>query len=122
MFPRLLVVLLLGVSLYAQERSALVVPFRADHGYLLLQTVVNGKKAVLILHTRSPVSFSNGRVLLLHARNGIVSFGFEERNPLSVQYYRPDRIAYDGILGNDVLKQFRSLRIDYKHSVVEFEE
>lgn len=89
---------------------------------MLLQTTVNGKPSVLILDTGSPVSFSSGRVLLLHLKNGMVSFRFDDRNPLSAQYYPPDKIACDGILRNDVLKQFRSVRIDYRNSVVELEQ
>ena len=52
----------------------------------------------------------------------MVSFRFDDSNPLSAQYHPPDKIAFDGILGNDVLEQFRSVRIDYKAQTVTLEE
>ncbi len=31
------------------------------------------------------------------------------------------RIQFDGLLGQDILNQFRSVRIDYKNHVIELE-
>jgi hypothetical protein len=114
--------LLLCQPAIAQERKAYTVPFHAEKGYLLLQTTVEGKPAVLILDTGSPVSFSKGHALQLRLKDGAISFRFDDRNPLSAQYYPPDKIAYDGILGNDLLRQFRSACIDYKAQTVTLED
>ena len=76
---------------------------------------------MLILDTGSPVSFSSGHVLQLHAKDGAVSFRFDDRKPLNAQYYPPVRIAYDGILGNDVLSEFSAVRMDYKAHKVELQ-
>ena len=32
------------------------------------------------------------------------------------------RIAFDGLLGQDILNQFRAVRIDYKNHVIELEQ
>ena len=112
---------MLCLSAHAQERRAYFIPFHAERGYLLLQTTVNGKPSVLILDTGSPVSFSSGHVLQFHAKDGAVSFRFDDRKPLNAQYYPPDRVAYDGIPGNDVLSEFSAVRIDYKAQTVELQ-
>ena len=89
---------------------------------MLLQTTVCNRPAVLILDTGSPVSFAQGRVLRLRIKDGAVSFAYDDMKPLSAQFYRPDKVALDGILGNDLLRQFRSVRVDYKAQTVTLED
>lgn len=116
MLRRLLVVLLLAVSLHAQERTYRV-PFHSAKGFVLLDTTLNGKPAVLLLDTGAPISFTlDGDGIELKGKNA-----FRTAGNVGVAYYKPP-IKFDGVLGEDILRKFSAVRIDYKAGLVEFEQ
>jgi hypothetical protein len=114
--------LLLCLSAHAQERKTFTIPFHMEKGYILLHTTVNRKPALLVLDTGAPVSVTkDARRLLSLKENNSISFFFHFDDWVSVAFQIPS-VRYDGLLGNDLLKQFRRVTIDYKAQTVTLED
>ena len=149
MFRRLLVVLLLAVSLHAQERRTFVVPFHIARGMILLDGQVNGKPAVLLLDTGANNSIVDYRAagfpaLKLDALRSAGKTGAEgdcltreiPKLSLGLRSWLVRRTCLmdlsdaskrmgtriDGFIGQDVLQEFSAVRIDYKAHTLELEK
>ena len=121
----ILVLLLLCPLAVPQDHKTYRVPFHTARNLVLLDVTLDGKPAVLMLDTGAQDSFrvKGDWPIVFHEHDGALTF-HTRRNPsdrLSINYTEPD-VHLDGILGEDLLRSFRSLRIDYKNDIVELEE
>ena len=133
MFRRLPVVLLLAVSLSAQERRFRV-PFHTVNGLILLDGQWNGKPAAFLLDTGANDSVVDDRAagldgLKLDALRSTgsaraegacavreVNLSLEHRSWLNLSdVSRRMGVRVDGFIGSDVLNEF-SVRINYRKS------
>ncbi len=147
MLRHLLLVLFLAVPLqaHAQERKTYTVPFESHASLILLRVALNGKPAALILDTGAQLSLLDSAVAGVAKQqegqnlNGVIersklvrvgsfcigSRCFSDRTFGVVDYEKVSRtlnIRIDGTIGQDVLREFSAVRIDYKASVIEFEK
>lgn len=125
----------------------ILLPFRSVHSMLLIDAKVNGEPVTLLLDTGANSTIldvkSYSRSLLLPSQPanrqvGIVGNALRVRvdlelarrflfsQPVSVMNLGdlPQRIGaqFDGLLGQDILRQFRSVRINYRAGVIELEK
>ena len=136
--------LLLAVSLHAQERKAFTLPFHSINTLILLDATVNGKPATLLLDTganRTLISNRYGGPKLKPSqrnRAGITGESVRATVNLSLESHMwagqtvtvmdlhelqySLGIEFDGLLGQDILRGFSAVRIDYKAGLVEFEQ
>ncbi len=121
MFRRLLLVLLLAASLQAQEHKTFTVPFESHAGLVFLKATLDKKPVTLLLDTGSNVSFAfKDGAAITFSGNG---FRTLEEYPSRVMFRYPDQLRSSaGIIGEDVPRNFPSVRIDYRSSVVEFQQ
>ena len=130
----------------AHEETVLL-PFRSTHSLILVDAKVNGNPATLLLDTGANNTIINAklygnvqapRVELTSKGPGIVGNAlrlhvdleiagrFLFSQPVSVMNLGdlPRRVGaqFDGLLGQDVLRQFRSVRINYHAHVIELEK
>lgn len=111
----ILLALVLCQPTNAQERRTFTVPFHSVSGFVLLDTTLNGKPAALLLDTGAPISFTlDGDGIELRAK------GFRTTSSVGVAYYKPP-IKFDGVIGEDILRKFSAVRIDYKAQTVTLE-
>lgn len=100
------------------------VPFTDEHGLILLDLKVNEKPAVLLLDT--------GATTTLFANAGLVEIRVAEHSVIAVHANELGRfssatrrnmalLGISGILGQDFLHKFKSVRIDYVNRVLELE-
>jgi len=88
---------------------------------IFLQTTLDGKPAQLLLDTGSNVSFSfaTGSYVRMSGER----FKTTDETAQRVVFRYPDELkTAQGIVGQDVLREFSAVRIDYKASVIEFEK
>ena len=129
--------------------GALRIPFRTVQSLIVVQGKVNGNVAIFVLDTganRTIVSteiYSNARFDLqrIPHRQGSAGFaGYSLRRPADLGLGENVWIAqqvsvmdlselkqmlhmdFDGLLGQDFLRQFRSVRIDYRAHLIELQE
>ena len=144
MFRSALLFLLLAIPLCAQEAPRNYrVPFRSVKGMILLDAAVNGKPAVLLLDTGANRTLISNRYggpkLKPSQRNGAGITGESVRAiaNLSLESHmwagqtvtvmdldelqHSLGIKFDGLLGQDILREFSAVRIDYRNSVVELQ-
>jgi len=137
---------LLGPATFAHEETVLL-PFRSMHSLILVDAKVNGNPATLLLDTGANNTIINAkiygnvqapRVELTSKGPGIVGNAlrlhvdleiadrFLFSQPVSVMNLGdlPQRVGakFDGLLGQDILRQFRSVRINYRAHVIELEK
>jgi hypothetical protein len=143
--------ILIAFSLLSPTRCApvesVLLPFRSVHSLILVDARVNGHPATLLLDTGanntiiSVKMYGNvqapqlelasngpgivGNALRLRAELEIAGrFLFSQ--PVSVMNLGdlPQRVGaqFDGLLGQDILRQFRSVRINYHSHVIELEK
>jgi hypothetical protein len=125
------------------------IPFRTVQSLIVVEGKVNGNAAIFLLDTganRTIVSakiYGVGRFNLqrMPRPNGGAGFaGYSLRRPADVELGETVRTAqevsvmdldelkqmlhmdFDGLLGQDFLRQFRSVRIDYRARVIELQE
>jgi len=95
------------------------------NGLIILNVKVNGKSAEMVLDSGANVT------LLRHAPMNAVAVELEPSHAVTVRALDLDKIKVHlakrdmdrigGLLGQDFLRYFASVRIDYKHSVLELE-
>jgi hypothetical protein len=142
MLRRLLLVLFLAVPLqtHAQTYRA---PFHSVNGMILLDAQVNGKPAVFLLDTGSNVSFVDMHsaplrfkaekvrrigmtgCIVAHPKLVIAGKDFSEQRFCIADLSDVSKEIgqkVDGFIGQDVLREFSAVRIDYKAGLVEFEK
>jgi hypothetical protein len=142
--PILLTVLavLLGHGASAQT---VTLPFRTEESLLVVRVFVNGRSANLILDTGAESTFlspqaagisntvgvtrlrSNAQIAKSMSRNAAISLtenGSIFSQPVIVvdlnDLNRKVGCKCDGILGQDVLRRFRAITVDYKNKTVAF--
>lgn len=123
-----------------------LVPFRSVRSLILVEAKVNGRPATLLLDTGANNTIINGKLCgniqapLVEPTSkgpGIVGDALRMRvdlelahqllfsRPVSVMNLGdlPKRLGaeFDGLLGQDLLRQFRSVRINYRARVLELE-
>ena len=102
------------------------VPFHRVNSLILLDLKVNDKPRVMLLDTGANVT------LLRHAPANAVTVELEpsravtvsalDLEKINVHLAKKDMATIDGLLGQDFLCYFASVRIDYKANVIEFEK
>lgn len=150
-FARALVlVILLVVPLPNRAHSQVsTVPFRTAQTFILVQAKVNGNPATLLLDTGSnrtiisiniygSIQFNlqrmrqnpsgpghAGESLRLRADVALANHLWAAQ-PVSVMNLEDLKqelgVNFDGLLGEDLLREFRSVRINYKSHVIELEQ
>lgn len=146
---RLAALLLLAVPCLAQQTAKTYrVPFHsAANGVILLEAQVNGKPAVLLLDTGANLTIisqqaaglpdvklhalapnrttgSNGDYVRSHVDLGLGERHFMDHPIIVMDMSDASKRLWtriDGLLGQDVLRQFSAVRIDYQHGVLELE-
>jgi hypothetical protein len=122
-----------------------MLPYRSVDSYILVDAKINGSPVRLLVDTGAnktilnSSSFCNERSVArpVNRGAGIVGNALRLRvdlelarqimfsQPVSVmnleELSKSLRIPFDGLLGQDILNQFRSVRIDYKNHVIELE-
>lgn len=129
----------------AAGAGPVLLPFRSVHSMLLIDARVNGEPVTLLLDTGANDTILDvkaySKVLMLPPVNhqvGIVGNALRVRvdlelarrfvfsQPVSVMNLGdlPKRLGapFDGLLGQDILRQFRSVRINYRTRVIELEQ
>jgi hypothetical protein len=148
---RVLAVILITLALLSPPSCAhtetVFLPFRSVHSLILVDAKVNGNPATLLLDTGANNTIIDGKVYgnVLAPRIEPVSKGpgvignalrlrvdleiagrFLFSQPVSVMNLGdlPQRVGaqFDGLLGQDILRQFRSVRINYHAHVIELEK
>jgi len=122
-------------------------PYRSVDSYLLVEVKIDGSPVRLVVDTGSNTTIINAKSFCRTELNvsrpvnrgpGIVGRALRLRvelelarqvkfsQPVSVmnleELSKSFRIEFDGLLGQDILNKFRSVRIDYKRHVIELEE
>jgi hypothetical protein len=129
------------------RKETVLLPFRSLHSLILVDAKVNGNPATLLLDTGANNTIISAemygnvpapRLELASKGPGIVGNALRLRvdleiagrflfsQPVSVMNLGdlPQRVGvpFDGLLGQDILRQFHSVRIDYKKHVIELEK
>jgi len=138
---------LAGVAL-AQEYKTFTVPFHTVNGMILLDATVNDKPAVLLLDTGADATLispqasglstaklhplaatkttgANGEYVKARIDLRLANRHWIEREVLVMNLDEVSKrmeTKIDGFLGQDILRQFSVVRINYKTQVVELEE
>jgi gag-polyprotein putative aspartyl protease len=124
-----------------------VLPFRSIHSLILVDAKVNGNPATLLLDTGANNTIINAKMYgnvqapgieAVSKGPGIVGHALRLRvdleiagrflfsQPVSVMNLDdlPKRVGaqFDGLLGQDILRQFHSVRINYRARVIELEK
>ena len=145
-YALLFAILTLAIPLHAQER-ALRVPFHAVNGMILLEGTVNGKLAALLFDTGADNSIiapqfagMSANLDPLKAGNGAGAGGDYTKAKIDLRLEKRHWIEravlvmdlsevskrlgtpINGFIGQDILREFSTVRIDYKAGVVEFEK
>ena len=147
MKPGLILVFLLLAPLQAlAQRRIVTVPFRSVDSFILVDAKIDGTPVRLLVDTGANKTILNAKSFCKTEMNvtrpvnrgaGIVGNALRLRVDLEIAHEfmfsqrvsvmnleelsRRFGIQFDGLLGQDILNQFRSVRIDYKRSVIELE-
>jgi predicted aspartyl protease len=141
----LFLVLLAPLPLPAQ-RQIVRVPFRSVNSYMLVEVSIDGTPVTLLVDTGANKTILNarsiGKVQLpvsqpVNQGAGIIANALRLRVHVEIAHQfmfsqsvsvmnleelsKRFQIPFDGLLGQDILNQFRSVRIDYKAHVIELE-
>jgi hypothetical protein len=140
--PFLFCILVIAGIAVADEGKNYQVPFHSTDGLILLQGQLDGRAAVLLLDTgsnisfvdvhSSPIRFKGEKVshvgmtgcIATHPRvklGGWQTFGERFCVADLSDVAKEARTRVDGFVGEDILREFSSVRIDYKARVVELE-
>jgi hypothetical protein len=110
----------------AQEKPALRLPFHSVRSLTLVFVMVDGAPKNLIFDTGAERTLVNSRDGNVERR---VTFALGSKVMGNFPIILTDlsgmsmeKVGADGVLGEDVLRKFSAVRIDYKAGVVEFEK
>jgi len=142
----MLVFLLLAPLPALAQRRIVTVPFRSVDSFILVDAKIDGTPVRLLVDTGANKTILNAKSFCKTEMNvtrpvnrgaGIVGNALRLRVDLEIAHEfmfsqrvsvmnleelsRRFGIQFDGLLGQDILNQFRSVRIDYKRSVIELE-
>ena len=129
------------------DRRVIELPYRSVNSYLLVDAKINGSPVRLLVDTGTNKTILNAKSFCRTELNvsqpvnrgaGIVGNALRLRVDLELAHQvmfsqsvavmnleelsRAFHIQFDGLLGQDILNQFRSVRIDYKKHVIELEQ
>ena len=116
---------------HAQERKAFTVPFHDVKSLIVLDAQVNGKKVALVLDTGAMQTQLDRKAAGQSATYSILYVDLQMGNyrarsfrilATDLQRILRDIPTADGILGQDWLRSFRAVRIDYKAHTVTLED
>lgn len=102
------------------------IPFREIDGLILLDVRVNGKPARLMLDTGATITIFRGEagyIAIEVAPGHLISVQAESFGKIGIINMKIAKTVgpIDGILGENFLRGFRSLRIDYRAHLVELQ-
>ena len=142
----ILVFLLLAPLQALAQRRIVTVPFRSVDSFILVDAKIDGTPVRLLVDTGANKTILNAKSFCKTEMNvtrpvnrgaGIVGNALRLRVDLEIAHEfmfsqrvsvmnleelsRRFGIQFDGLLGQDILNQFRSVRIDYKRCVIELE-
>jgi len=142
----ILVFLLLAPLQALAQRRIVTVPFRSVDSFILIDAKIDGTPLRLLMDTGANKTILNAKSFCKTEMNvtrpvnrgaGIVGNALRLRVDLEIAHEfmfsqrvsvmnleelsRRFGIQFDGLLGQDILNQFRSVRIDYKRCVIELE-
>ncbi len=122
----LVLFLLAGVASAQEQHHIFRIPFQTVNGLLLLDMKLNGKTAVMVLDTGSTETlFRTGGVIAIELEpghtTGVAARSMSNLGVSRMVSFGKNFPGVDGILGEDVLRQFSAVRIDYRNHVVELE-
>ncbi len=128
------------------QRRIVTVPFRSVDSFILVDAKIDGTPVRLLVDTGANKTILNAKSFCKTEMNvtrpvnrgaGIVGNALRLRVDLEIAHEfmfsqrvsimnleelsRRFGIQFDGLLGQDILNQFRSVRIDYKRCVIELE-
>ena len=128
------------------QRRVVTVPFRSVDTFILVDAKIDGTPVLLLVDTGANKTILNAKSFCKVEMNvskpmnrgaGIVGNALRLRVDLEIahKFMFSQRVSvmdleelskrfgipFDGLLGQDILNQFRSVRIDYKRSVIELE-
>ena len=143
----ILILLLLAAGPGSAQPGVVRVPFRAVNSLILVEAKVNGRPVTLLLDTGANKTILNAKaygIAHLPASQpvnrgpGIVGNALRWRVDLEIanQFLFSQQVSvmnldelvrrfgfhFEGLLGQDILDQFRSVRIDYKTHTIELEQ
>ena len=141
----LFLVLLAPLQVPAQRRIV-TLPFRSVDSYILVEAKIDGRPVTLLVDTGANKtilnarSFSSAQLPVSRPVNhgaGIVGNALRLRVDMEIAHQflfsqqvsvmnleelsKRFQIHFDGLLGQDILNRFRSVRIDYEAHVIELE-
>jgi len=113
----------------AQEYRTFSIPFHTINKMILLDATVNGKPIILVLDTGAVQTQVDRKTMMRHEDFAVLYVDLKISTYRHSDYrilatdLRPilKGIPADGILGEDWLRSFRAVRIDYKAGAVELE-
>ena len=142
----MLVFLVLAPLPAVAQRRIVTVPFRSVDSFILVDAKIDGTPVRLLVDTGANKTILNAKSFCKTEMNvtrpvnrgaGIVGNALRLRVNLEIAHEfmfsrqvsimnleelsRRFGIQFDGLLGQDILNQFRSVRIDYKRCVIELE-
>jgi hypothetical protein len=118
----LLALFLLFAGVTSAQGKTYTIPFHSIHDRILLDVQVDHKPAVLLLDTGSNVTFSMQpeHMLAAKTKDGKVSFVTTSEVP-NANFFTLE-MHIDGVVGQDFLRTFSRVIIDFKAKVLELEQ
>lgn len=122
-----LALLLFASVASAQEpQRTFRVPFRTERSLILVSAFVDGESKTLIFDSGAERTLVNSKDLSVERRvTFIVGSKAIGNFPVilsDLSDLKIEKVGADGVLGEDFLRHFSAVRIDYKAHVVELEE
>lgn len=121
LFPscsQILLLLLLFNGVVSAQPHTITIPFESHSGLIFLRTTLDKKPALLLLDTGANVSivFKDGARIIIS--DG--AFHTLSEYPERTVFRYPDELhRAEGLVGEDILRGFSAVRIDYKKQVLE---
>lgn len=119
---RMLAILLLclGTAGCKAQSKTITVPFHDVHGRMMVDSKINGHAARLLVDTGSQHSLDLRQYRQIEpiVRDNSLEFERTQGEPLNVLMAPPEE-KFDGIIGIDTVRHYKTLRIDYRRHVIE---